>query len=122
MMSLAIKVGFGLVVISMAFLFFVFGRAWLDESKKTDPRYRLVAMALLIGCVGVGMWAFNPLLQAFGGPSLPLFGMIVASCLILLSASLLVGSTAMGSNKRTFRAFLACCGVWILACVVTAVI
>jgi hypothetical protein len=121
-MSLIIQIGFGLVVIAMAFLVFVFWRAFDDDSKRFDARYRLVAMSLLIGSVGVGMWAFNPLLQSFGYESLPLPGMAVASTLILLSASLLIGSTAIGSTKRTLKAFLISCAVWIAACVTMALL
>lgn len=122
MMGLAIQIGFGLVVIAMTFLVFVFGRAWLDEEKRTDARYRVVAASLLASCVGVGMWAFNPLLQSFGWPSLPLPGMFAASALILISASALVGSTAMGGNKKTLKAFLLCCAIWIAVCIVLAFI
>lgn len=121
-MMLAIQIGFGLVVISMAFLVFVFWRAFVDPDKRTDSRYRVVAISLLSLSIGVGMWAFNPLLQAFGGPSLPLPGMFVASAFILLSASSLVSSTAMGGNKRTLKTFLLCCGAWVTGCVVLALI
>lgn len=117
MISFFVQMGFGLVVIASAFLVFVFWRAYDDRDKRGDARYRLVSLSLCIGSVGVGMWAFNPLLQSFGGPSLPLPGLVVASGLILVSATSLVGSTAMGSNKRTLKAFLLTCAGWIIFCV-----
>jgi hypothetical protein len=122
MMHLLIQIGFGLVAIASAFCVFVFWRAFIDNEKRTDARYRVVAFALTLSSIGVGMWAFNPLLQSFGGPALPLLGLFVASVLLLVSASLLVSSTAMGGNKRTLRAFLACCGAWIVCCVVLALL
>jgi hypothetical protein len=67
-MTILVSIGFGIVVISMAFLVVVFTRAYFDKSKRADPRYRLLAAALGVGSVGVGLWAFNPLSQAFGGP------------------------------------------------------
>jgi hypothetical protein len=118
MTSIAISVGFGLVVIAMAFKMFIFYRAFCDEEKRSDHRYRLVAGALSFGSLGVAMWAFNPLLQSFGGPPLPAWGMFVSSALILLSAILLVSSTAMGGSKRTLRVFLATCILWTTGCTI----
>lgn len=122
MMSLLVQIGFGLVVIAAAFCFFVFTRAFLDEEKRTDSRYRTVAGAMAVSCVGIGMWAFNPLMQSFGGESLPIVGMVIASALILIGKSALVGSTAMGGNKRTFKAFMLACALWIFLCVVVSTV
>jgi hypothetical protein len=116
MMETLIRIGFGLVVIAMGFLVAVFYRAYCDRDKLHDRRYRVVALALSVGSVGVGMWAFNPLLQAFGGPPLPGIGMFVASALILLSASSLIGSTAMGGAKTTLKCFLLVSAAWVAAC------
>lgn len=116
-MNLIISIGFGLVVISMAFLVFVFLRAWHDPEKREDHRYRVVASALALGSLGVGMWAFNPLMQAFGGPALPIPLMFIASALILAAASSLVGSTAMGGSKGTLKWFVITCGLWTVGCI-----
>lgn len=116
MMNTAISIGFGLVVIAMAFKMFIFYRAFRYEDKRGDRRYRIVAGSLTFGSLGVAMWAFNPLLQSFGGPPLPNPGMFVASALILISASLLVGSTAMGGSRRTLGWFTVACVAWAVGC------
>lgn len=117
MAVLLIRICFGLVALAMAFLFFVFSRAYRDPSMRLDRRYKIVCGALSVGCVGVLMWAFNPLLQSFGGPSLPFYGMAVASALILLSACMLIGSTAIGGDPALLKFFLLCGSAWSLGCV-----
>jgi hypothetical protein len=120
MMALLIQVVFGFVVIAMAFLIVVFWRAYVDPSKRLDRRYRLVAGALAMGKVGVLIWAFNPLSQAFGGPPLHPLLMAFASGFILLSAAMLIGSTAMGGNPDTLFLCLGVSAVYVLICIFVA--
>jgi hypothetical protein len=112
-MNLLIAIAFGPMALGAAFLIFVFTRAYLDPAKHLDRRYRVVALSLAIGQAGVLLWAFNPLSQAFGGPPLHWILMGVASALILISASTLIGSTAMGGNPRLLRWFLLISLGWV---------
>lgn len=105
-MNLLIAIAFGPIALGSAFLIFVFLRAYLDPAKHLDRRYRVVALSLAIGQSGVLLWAINPLSQAFGGPPLHWLLMGVASVLMLISASFLIGSTAMGGNPRLMRWFI----------------
>lgn len=120
MTVLLIRICFGLVVLAMAFLIFIFTRAYRDPSKRMDARYKVVCFALAIGSAGVLMWAFNPLSNAFGGPPLPPAGFAVASSLILTAACSLIGSTAMGGDRRTLAWFLMCGAAWAAGCIVGA--
>lgn len=122
MTLLLIRICFGLVVLAMAFLAFVFARAYLDPSKRLDRRYKVVCSALSIGSIGVLMWAFNPLSNAFGGPPLPPIGMAIASALILAAAASLIGSTAMGGDPATLRWFLLCALAWSAGCMAGALL
>lgn len=115
---LIIRICFGLVVLAMAFLVYVFGRAYRDPFMRLDRRYKIVCGALAIGSAGVLMWAFNPLLKAFGGPPLPPYGMAVASSLILIAACSLIGSTAIGGNPRLLIFFLLCATAWAVGCII----
>lgn len=112
-----LSIGFGIVVISMAFLVLVFWRAYRDPARQHDRRYKVVAGALAIGSLGVGLSAFNPLMQALGGSPLHPAAMFLASALILVAAASLIGSTAMGGDPSTLRWFLACCIGWTVFCV-----
>lgn len=119
-MSLIVRIGFGIVVLSMAFLVFVFTRAYRDPTKRLDHKYKIVAAALAIGSLGVGIWAINPLSQSFGGPPLHPVGMGIASTLILLASCSIIGSTAIGGSKATLRLFLLFAAAWALGCLVGA--
>lgn len=121
-MSMLIQICFGLVVLAMAFLVFVFGRAYHDPTKRLDARYKIVCAALSVSSLGVLMWAFNPLSNAFGGPPLPPVGMAVASGLILLASCSLIGSTAMGGDPATLRWFLLCAVAWAIGCIAGAIL
>lgn len=115
-MDLIVRIGFGIVVLSMVFLVFVFTRAYLDPAKRLDHKYKIVAAALGVGSLGVGIWAINPLSQAFGGPPLHPVAMAIASLLILLASCSIIGSTAIGGTPGTLRFFLICTAAWTIGC------
>lgn len=111
-----LQIGFGAMAIGMAFLIFVFTRAYLDPTKRLDRRYRVVAGSLAVGKVGVLIWAFNPLSQAFGGPPLHWILMGVATVLILFQTCALIGSTAIGGNQRILRFYVVLAVSWLVFC------
>lgn len=109
-----IAIGFGLVVIASAFLTAVFYRAWRYPLIVVDDRFKVVIIALMVGTAGVGLWAFNPLIQAFGGGPLSGWLMFVASALLFAAMSALIGSTAIGGTQTMLRLFLITALGWVV--------
>jgi hypothetical protein len=114
---LLVTIGFGLVALSAVFLVYVFWRAWRDDAYRLDRRYRIVAAALAIGKIGIFFWALNPLSIVFYGTTLPLPVLILASVMILAAAITLLGSTALGGDKWTLKAFLVASAAWTAFCI-----
>ena len=114
--DLLMALGFGLVALSSIFLVFIFWRARQDHGLRGDRRYRAASGALAVGKVGIAIWALNPVLVAFGYAPLPVPLRILASGLVLAAAIALIGSTALGGDRHTLKAFLLASIVWIGFC------
>ncbi len=120
MIELFVSAGFGIVVISMAFLIVVFTRAYHAKGVINERRYKVVVAALALSSAGIGLWALNPLSQSLGGPPLHVAAMIVASVCVLTASAMLIGSTAMGGGRETLNWFLGCSTLWLALCLIWA--
>jgi hypothetical protein len=116
MSELVQRIGFGLIIVSMAFLVFVFLRAFNEPEKRADRRYRLVAGALAICALAVGLGFTGRLSSSFGGPPLHPAALAIVSCIILISSSAIICSTAIGGSRATLKFYLLCVFAWASGC------